>query len=562
MLRLVVIMIAAVAALIGAPFARAADKPAVPVYAVYYRPEANGDARLSAILAANLIGRFGRAARLPIDAYRPGDLSHYAGAVVLTPRDPKAPTPQALADDAVQGRPVIWIDGGDGVLPRTHGRDLGLTIAPGPGPDPDAVIYKNERLTRDRRSPHIAFRFNVTAPALVLATAEGDGAPTPWAARSGRLIYLTDRPFDYISEQDRYLAYADLMFEAFAPRTAERHRAMVRIEDVGPDADPARLRRLADRLHARHVPFQVAVIDEYRDPFGYFNNGRKTVFTLAQRQNVVAALHYMVLRGATLIMHGHTHQADGFHNPLQGVSGGDYEFVRAVDAGAGVYDLKGPLPDDRTDRWRSRLDQGLAIWRKSRLPPPAAFTTPHYAATPAAYAAMGQRFPIRYERVIYFADDAHPFAAYTGQIFPYETVDVRGTVILPEDLGYFSRVDGEEAYHGGSEARLLAAARAERVVRDGFASFFFHWYEDPDALDRVVGGLQAMDYRFVSPGDVLADAPAHFPVHAAPALYDPAPARATAVQAAGPVAGGALLMVLVLQILRRRKKGDQDTVSP
>jgi uncharacterized protein YdaL len=343
----------------------------------------------------------------------------------------------------------------------------------------------------------------------VLAEARGDKAAAPWAVREGDLIYVAERPFTYATETGRYLAFADLLFEAFAPKSAERHRALVRIEDVGPDADPQRLRLIADMLHAHGVPFSVAVIDTYRDPFGYFNHGQSIAFTLADRPDVVAALKYMVSKGGTLVMHGHTHQADGFRNPLQGVSGGDYEFIRVTLDADGGYHMVGPLPGDTAEQWGARLDQGLAIWRAVGLGQPQAFTTPHYAATPAAYAAIQARFPVRYERALYFADDARPMDAQIGQFFPYETVDIRGTVLLPEDMGYYSPGDAGSAYRGGSADRLLAAANSELAVRDGFASFFFHWYEDPAALDLIVTGTQALGYRFVSPSEVLADAPAH-----------------------------------------------------
>jgi hypothetical protein len=97
-----------------------------------------------------------------------------------------------------------------------------------------------------------------------------------------------------------------------------------------------------------------------------------------------------------------------------------------------------------------------------------------------------------------------------GQFFPFETMDVKGAILLPEDLGYYAPGDAGQAYKGGSADRLLQAAGDELVVRDGFASFFFHWYADPAALDHIVDGVQALGYRFVSPGEVLAEAPLHF----------------------------------------------------
>jgi len=39
----------------------------------------------------------------------------------------------------------------------------------------------------------------------------------------------------------------------------QRHRALIRLEDVGPAADPVQLRQIADLLAARSIPFSVAV---------------------------------------------------------------------------------------------------------------------------------------------------------------------------------------------------------------------------------------------------------------------------------------------------------------
>ena len=40
------------------------------------------------------------------------------------------------------------------------------------------------------------------------------------------------------------------------------------------------------------------------------------------------------------------------------------------------------------------------------------------------------------------------------------------------------------------------------VVRDGFASFFFHPYLDISYLQQAVSGLRAVGYTFVSPASL------------------------------------------------------------
>ena len=78
------------------------------------------------------------------------------------------------------------------------------------------------------------------ARARVLGEAvRGDGTTFPWAVRSRNLTYVGEIPFPYTSETDRVLVFADLLFDLLAPGTPERHRALVRLEDIDPTSDPS-----------------------------------------------------------------------------------------------------------------------------------------------------------------------------------------------------------------------------------------------------------------------------------------------------------------------------------
>jgi Fe-S oxidoreductase len=43
---------------------------------------------------------------------------------------------------------------------------------------------------------------------------------------------------------------------------------------------------------------------------------------------------------------------------------------------------------------------------------------------------------------------------------------------------------------------LIRRAKALKVVRDGWAGFYFHWYLDPDLLRQTVQGLKDLGYEF------------------------------------------------------------------
>jgi uncharacterized protein YdaL len=127
------------------------------------------------------------------------------------------------------------------------------------------------------------------------------------------------------------------------------------------------------------------------------------------------------------------------------------------------------------------------------------FEFPHYMASPGAYAAAGKRFAYRYERSLYFpgllSRRPVPDAGREWQFFPYVVRDVYGATVVPENLDYVTS-------SGDSIPALLAAARANLVVRDGVASFFYHPFLGVAELPRVVDGLRAMGYTFVSATDL------------------------------------------------------------
>jgi uncharacterized protein YdaL len=339
---------------------------------------------------------------------------------------------------------------------------------------------------------------------VVLATAvREDGSELPWALRSGALTYVAELPFAYVTESDRYLAFADLLFDALAPETPERHRALVRLEDVTPTADPAQLRALADVLAEEGAPFGIAVVPVYADPLGaYSADGLPETVRMRDAPEVVAALAYMLERGGELVLHGYTHQLGAEQNPYSGVSADDFEFWMAhVDEEDRViYD--GPVPGDSAEFAEARVLAGLEELEAAGLPAPAIFEYPHYAGSPLDSRTIAQIIPTAWHRGLY-ADGAlggpGEGTRYFQQLFPYVVHDVHGFRVLPENLGNYQ----PEAYNAGVPVRLVADlvanARANLAVRDGSAALFFHPFFAPSVLRRIVRGVQAEGYTFVSP---------------------------------------------------------------
>ena len=459
---------------------------------------------------AHLVSRFGTWTAVPVGAYVAGQMNAYT-AVVYIGSTYDEPLPAAfLADVRATALPVVWMYDNLWQLTAempdfaaTYGWTwTGFDVSPIP-----TVRYKDTALDRDLLNGAGLMGLAVSDPAKarILATAQrSDGTTLPWAVQSGRFFYLTEIPFSYVGSNDRYIAFADLLYEVLAPATATRHRALVRLEDVGPDADPAELRAVADLLYARKIPFSVGVYPAYRDPFGTYANGKSTSYDLANRPQVVAALKYLQSRGGTLMMHGYTHQFGKLINPYSGASGDDFEFFLAhVDAANNVvYD--GPVPGDSQSWAVSRVKSGLTAFTRAGLALPTTFEVPHYAASAPDYRGIRTLFSRRYDRGLYFGgllNGTVNHARLNGQFFPYPVRDIYGFYVVPENLG-----NVEPEWFNNHPPRLpadiLLTAEKNLVVRDGFASFYYHPYLGTAMLAQIVDGLKAQGWTFVAASTV------------------------------------------------------------
>jgi uncharacterized protein YdaL len=456
---------------------------------------------------ANLVSHFNAWTAHPVGQYTAGEINSY-NAVVYVGSTYDEPVPVAFLDDVTAStKPVVWMY--DNIWQLTA-RDTTFTATRGytwKGFDTAAVAkvnYKGTALTRDtiNQSGIMDYAVSDATKATTLATAvRPDGTTFPWAVRSGNLTYVGEIPFAYVNHDDRYLAFADLLYDALAPKATARHRALVRVEDVGPDADPAELRAVTDYLYSKKIPFSVAVYPRYRDPKGVQNNGKAQDYTLASKPKVVAELKYMQSHGGTLIMHGYTHQYNAVANPYDGVSANDFEFYRAhVDASNNViYD--GPVVEDSTAYVNGRVMAAGVTFAMAGLSVPSTFEFPHYAGSATDYAAINSIFGKRYDRGLYYpgllSGTKADFTRMSGQFFPYAVRDIYGSNVVPENIG---NIEPEpfNNHPARVSADLITSAKNNLAIRDGMASFFYHPYLGTSYLKQTVEGIQGLGYTFVT----------------------------------------------------------------
>lgn len=471
---------------------------------------------LYALFAANLAGAAADYDALPVSAYRRGEIGNHA-LTIYAGTSFNEPLPAALAADFNEAQaPVMWFGYGlerlAAAVPDFAARYGFLPGALDRGSFP-GVIYRGERFSRldlpggETNGQLTGIRIADPSKASVLASAMRSGGGTiPWAVRARNLTYIAENPFVMPGVGDRYLIFADLLARALAPRALEQHRALVRIEDVGPDAKPEALRAIADYLASRNVAFSVAVYDSFADPLGTDPVKPKSL-NFAQTPDVVAALNYMRNRGGTLILHGHTHQYDSVRNPLSGKSGADAEFFRAHFDPDNRVIWDGPVAEDSTAYVRGRFDDAFAAWEAAELPKPGIIEFPHYAASALDYAEASRRFAARYERAFYFTGTLHPIGAeqvrFTEQFFPYPVRDVYGSIVLPEDIGGFDAA-GRGQDLSALVPQMLETASKDWVVQGGVASFYFHRTLPLQYLRDTVEALQDRGWNFVSPQSLMA----------------------------------------------------------
>ena len=462
---------------------------------------------LYATMASNLVSHFGRWQAKAAADYERGEIRDYTAIVYLGSTYGER-LPQALLDDVLStSQQVLWIahnvlqlsQRADDFAARYGWEPVRLDRSP-----VAEVRYAGTSLTRWSRGadPLMLSRVRDTSRAVVPAVAvRADGSTFPWAVRSRNLTYVAEIPFTYTTETDRMLAFADLLFDVLAPRTPERHRALVRLEDIHPRSDPDELRAAADYLHGKGIPFGFGVSPYYRDPQGREDAPHELL--LRNAPELAAALRYLESRGGVLIGHGYTHQWDGASNPYNGVTGDDVEFYRVTETPEGDVQPRGPIPGEGSPQWAEhRLVAANREFAAAGIAPPRIFEFPHYFASDHSYAAVARRFTVRWDRGLYFAGvltgGPVDYRRAESQFFPYVVRDVYGSKVLPENLGSIAPT-AWHSYKSRSPSDLVRAARANLVVRDGFASFYFHPFLDLDLLQETVEGIEAAGYEFVSP---------------------------------------------------------------
>lgn len=384
-----------------------------------------------------------------------------------------------LNDVSTTSKPVVWMGRGLDWLGSSHPlKNYGFdyTRADGSGML-NSVNYKNTALIKTDPIANITY-ITDESRAQVLAWMTGDGDQAPYVINSGNFWYFADIPMvgtdinDVYSavgatEDSAYLVLADLLHDITGQDHPTQHLALIRIEDIHPNTDIDRLNSVVDYLYHKQIPFGIALVPVYKNP----ETGEEV--HLADRPDFVAAIKAAQAKGAIIILHGYTHQRVG-------ETVVDYEFWDR--------DTHAPPADETPESVRARIVAALNETAEVGIYPQI-WETPHYAASDMAHGVIAEYFKAVWER-----SDA-PFFPYPVQL------PKTGQTVLPETLGYVNPSEGYPG-QGHSAETLIGFANQQKVVRDGYAAFFFHPMVDGSELRQMIEGLQDEGFHFVSPAQV------------------------------------------------------------
>lgn len=513
-------------------------QPAGPrVLVLYDQPPGSPFAKMGAgyaIMLQNLLGHFDAAVDMrPVEQYAAQSLAGYQATFYIGWAESDSIPAAFLQDVAAASQRVIWLGrnlqqladeqgaafvsqrGFQPVGPRTKD-NAPAGMEPSFFSDvyyrkhPDLLFQKAVKtINGEPAAAWDMFMTQVTDGAKALVHADiinpASNERGPYVLQSGNFWFVADTPFDYAGPRDRYVIFSDLLHDMLGIDHAENHQAMMRFEDADAKVNPVAFKRVVDLAFERKVPFSVGVVPHYKDPLGAQSAGVPTDIPMANALNLRLALDYALARGGEILQHGTTHQTEGMINNASGATGIDYEFWDTVN--------DRPLPGDSVDWAKNRINNGLRQMLDLGYMP-VAWETPHYVGSPSTLQAVAQIYEMGYQRHTYYTSDQPDLKAgdyMVDQFFPFVIErDRYGLRVLPENLGnlqYFEFGADEEL----TSKEVLENARYQKVVRDGFASFFFHPFLAVESqaqkydgrgythLKEIVDGLTAMGYTWTSP---------------------------------------------------------------
>lgn len=242
--------------------------------------------------------------------------------------------------------------------------------------------------------------------------------------KSKTLAYMSDSYNTYpfiINEDNLYyisrwdledsFIFEDSLNDFYNIKKFDKGKIFIRIEDVHPFRDTTKLRKIADYLYSKDIPFMIALIHTYIDSKNH------AITTMDMKPGFIETIQYMQEKGGSIVLHGYTHQLG-----KEEISGEGY----------GFWNMKNdkPIDEDIEPYVKNRVLSGLRLCIENNIYP-LAYEAPHYAINIDGYKELKKYFSTyvgQYQNNNNnFATNASPFIIKNSDTF---------NVLIPENLDY------------------------------------------------------------------------------------------------------------------------------
>lgn len=425
-------------------------------YVVYDSATRFGSSFPTVTALIEYLGHFDLACQeMPLETWRPGALHEAEIVVYVGLKD--ATIPQGLLQEMAQAERVIWFERNIEQMAsylkwqdfRLEGISSGWLY----------LNYKKDILFTEWMNVVIA---QPGQDSRILATVKNVATSKPLAWQKDNIYFCGVLDFD----QSLTCTLGDLLHHFIPNNHSPSHTALLRVEDVSPLVDPKAVSAVIAAINQYRIPFAIGVI-----PVGIGSAENSQPVYLHEKPELVKVLKEAQDNGASIIMHGYTHQ-----NVYSPKTGEGYEFWNARD--------DKPMESDE-EFTEERIEAGIAELVRSGLIP-VAFEPPHYAMSETGYKTLSRYFNI-FSGQIQISDKS---ASITTTL-PYvtESTYLNGMMVIPENMGYY---DGESFL----VEDMIRKSEQILAVQDGFACFFYHGYLPPDKIGSIIENVQRQGYTF------------------------------------------------------------------
>ena len=478
---------------------------------------------LYSVILANLLGHFNVDYKIePVTAYADGqiqgfDYIFYIGSV----KD--AYIPKSFFDELYKsGKTVVWFQDNLNQLQGNADFDFlkrfgfcftrsidSPELAKNQNPPNffDLYFYKDKKLFRQEItgipktiSGLSIVKAKIIDPSIakVRCTVENPdtGENMPYIIQSKNIWFVADIPFAFLELKDRYFIFSDILHDILKKNHPAKLTALLRIEDVNPSTNPNELKSVVNFLEEKKIPFSIGVVPFFIDPIGN-QYGRPVELTFSDSPEVLEILKKAQESGASIIMHGTTHQQRNVKDKTLTVTTIGYEFWDSEN--------NTPIENDSVEFVKNRLEKGKAEFARQGLNP-AAFEVPHYMASALDYRVFAKEFAFNYHEPTYHlydttkipltAENLKKYYRYQiQQVFPYVIYrDYYGQFLIPASV--IESIDYEDAKDASLLEKklnfILKQVQALTVVRDGCASFYIHPFVIKAMSQHGMNGFAAL----------------------------------------------------------------------